>query len=277
MACVVRMDVSPLDERIEFGRKAVEQQVEYFTRQFGSVASDWKTDGSRVTEADLYLSKTFQKELLAAFSEDQFFSEELDHGDESIEVMPGYAWLLDPIDGTNNFARGIPTCSISLGLLKDGFPVYGYVYDYASGKLLHGGMGKGVFIGGSPIEKKRSKVDSNSLISMQCWRNKQAIEQENALQKLYKLRAFGSSEIHTAYAAVGWTDGVIAHRIKSWDIVAGVAMMKGAGGSTRFFDTKVFPMKTFSTQEVGFGHISGSEEMCDAIEKAIGRTCAYRV
>lgn len=265
-----------LEARIKQGRQEVEKQIAYFTRQFGAVASDWKSDGSRVTEADLHLSQVFMDTLLAAFPEDQFFSEELDHGEEAIPVKSGFAWLLDPIDGTNNFARHIPTCSISLGLLRDGNPVYGFVYDYASGKLLHGGPSKGLFIGNESVQRRVAEVDSKSLISMQCRRDEQSIAEENALQRRFKLRAFGSSAIHMAYAAMGWTDGVIAHRIKSWDIVAGVAMLKAAGGSTRFFDTQIFPMKTFSTHEAGFGHIAGSNEMCDEIEKTIGRACAYR-
>lgn len=264
------------EARVQHGKRVVEEQVEYFASQFGDVASEWKFDGSRVTEADIHLSHVFADELLEAFPSDQFFSEELDHGEKPIAVREGYSWLVDPIDGTNNFARHITNCSISLALLKDGDPIYGYIYDHGSRMLIHGGEGCGLWLGDRKIESPFSEVTDQSLISTQTLASESAVADDTALRYAYKLRCFGSSAIHMAYAALGWTDGVIAHRVKSWDIAAGMALLKAVGGSTRFFDTEVFPIKEFSSKAKGFGHIAGSLEMCDAIEAAIGRKCKFQ-
>lgn len=270
------MDES-LDVRIELGKRAVAEQVEYFATQFGQVDSEWKGDGSRVTEADIHLSHVFADVIGEAFAEDQFFSEELDHGDKAIPVTAEYSWLLDPIDGTNNFARRIPTCSISLALLKHGMPVYGFIYDHASRELIHGGPGKGLWMGEREVKRPENEIGGQSIISLQSLADEDAMRDENRLQMTFKLRGMGSSALHMAYAALGWTDGVIAHRVKSWDIAAGVAMMSAVGGSTRFFDTEVFPIRSFSSKADGFGHIAGSVEVCDAIEKTIGKMCQYQV
>ncbi|MDQ8204545.1 inositol monophosphatase [Pelagicoccus sp. SDUM812003] len=264
-----------LEARIALGKTLVREQVEYFSAQFGNVASEWKHDGSRVTEADIHLSLVFADAIGEAFQKDQFFSEELDHGQKSIPATSTYAWLLDPIDGTNNFARRIPTCSISLALLKDGNPVYGFIWDHASRKLIHGGSGAGLWLDDKKVERTDAPLNGQSLICVQGQGHEEAIADENALQRTFKLRGFGSSALHMAYAALGWTDGVIAHRVKSWDIAAGMALLSAVGGCTRFFDTEVFPIRSFNSKAEGFGHIAGTVEMCDRIEKATGRTCRY--
>lgn len=264
------------ESRIAFGKRTVLEKVEYFTARFGDVASQWKFDGSRVTEADLHLSGAFAEATAEAFPEDSFFSEELEHGEEAIDVNPGFSWLLDPIDGTNNFARSIPNCSISLALLEDGNPIYGYIYDHGTGKLIHGGLGYGLWLDDQEVERKQADVDAQSLIATQTLADPEAMRDDDALRMDFKLRAFGSSAIHMAYTALGWMDGVIAHRVKPWDIAGGMPLLAAAGGSTRFFDTEVFPMKSFNSKGKGFSHIAGTNEVCDRIEKTIGKETKYR-
>lgn len=265
-----------LEARIAYGKKVVLDKVEYFAAQFGDVASQWKFDGSRVTEADLHLSRVFAEAFAQAFPQDQFFSEELEHGEEAIEVEPGYSWLLDPIDGTNNFARSIPNCSISLALLKNGDPVYGYIYDHGTRRLVHGGVEQGLWLDDERVQRKEADVNAQSLIATQTLADDAAVRDDDALRMNFKLRAFGSSAIHMAYTALGWMDGVIAHRVKAWDIAGGMPLLAAVGGSTRFFDTEVFPMKSFDSKGKGFAHIAGSKELCDEIEKTIGREAKYR-
>jgi len=265
-----------LEARIAYGKKVVLEKVEYFTAQFGDVASQWKFDGSRVTEADLHLSQVFAEVIQEAFPNDQFFSEELEHGEEAIEVKPGFSWLLDPIDGTNNFARSIPNCSISLALLEDGNPIYGYVYDHGTRKLIHGGVGYGLWLDDQQVQRKTADVNAQSLIATQTLATPEAVKDDDAIRMAFKLRAFGSSAIHMAYTALGWLDGVIAHRVKPWDIAGGMSLLAAVGGSTRFFDTEVFPLKRFDSKGSGFAHIAGSNEICDRMEKTIGKVMQYR-
>jgi len=264
------------DDRVRAGYEVVASQIRYFSSQFGEVESAFKFDGSRVTEADHYLSRVMGEALAGRCPEDAFLSEELDHGPEPIEVAGGYAWLLDPIDGTNNFARGLRTCSVSLALLKDGNPIYGYIYDHVSGQVIHGGRGRGLWTGSREVERLQGEVSRQSIVATQIFDSEQAMADERELRRLFKLRAMGSSALHMAYAALGVIDGVIAHRVKSWDIAAGMALLEAVGGSTRFFCQEVFPVRSFSAKGDGFSHIAGPPETCDAIEEAIGRACAYR-
>ena len=269
--------MGPMDEalkvRIDAGRRIVEEQIGYFAAQFGQVGSNWKYDGTRVTEADIHLSLVFADQIGEAFPEDQFFSEELDHGDKPLELASGFSWLVDPIDGTNNFARHIATCSISLALLHDGAPVYGFVYDHCSRNLLHGGPGIGAFVGDRKLDLDPSAAEINgqSIIAVQAGSMEDCLRDEDLLQRKFKLRSFGSSALHVAYAAVGWIDAAVAHGIKTWDVAAGVAILEGAGGVFLCFGEPVFPLKSFSTKEKAFGHIAAFPPMLDHLRQLLGR------
>src|SRR5476651_508444 len=118
------MPSSPeLVARIAAAKGAVMAQTDLLHREFGRAESKWKSDGTRVTAVDIAISENIFRELRASFPDDQFFSEELADTDAPIPVTARFSWVLDPIDGTNNFALGIPQCAISLGLMERGEPV----------------------------------------------------------------------------------------------------------------------------------------------------------
>ena len=73
------------------------------------------------------------------FAKDDFCSEESNPQDEVMPLNANFAWVVDPIDGTNNYALGVPLCAISLGLLYAGEPIYGFIYDHSTRSLLEGG------------------------------------------------------------------------------------------------------------------------------------------
>src|SRR5262245_44778842 len=98
--------------RIETAKRAVLSQVELLHREFGRAESKWKFDGSRVTAIDVAISEGIVRTLQAAHPGDQCFSEELAETDAPIAVTSRFSWVLDPIDGTNNFALGLVHCAI---------------------------------------------------------------------------------------------------------------------------------------------------------------------
>jgi putative ABC transport system permease protein len=149
------MSSSDLLQRIEAAKKAVLAQVDLLHREFGRAESNWKSDGTRVTPVDIAISEGIFRELGQQFPKDQFFSEELSNFTTPIPVTARFSWVLDPVDGTNNYALGIPHCAIALALCEFGEPVYGVVYDLSRRKLMHGGPGFGMHDGVNPIVSKQ--------------------------------------------------------------------------------------------------------------------------
>src|SRR5215213_11943188 len=157
------MPSQELASRIEAAKKAVSAQTALMHREFGRATSNWKSDGTRVTPVDLAISEGIVAELGRQFPEDDYFSEELTHADAPIPLTKRFAWVLDPIDGTNNYAMGIAHCAISLALLENGRPVYGVIYDLARRNLIHGGPGFGVFDGERSVHVKSEPLNAQSM------------------------------------------------------------------------------------------------------------------
>jgi len=117
------MTAPDLRQRSTAAQAAVMAQTALMHREFGRVESRWKEDGTRVTTADVAISENIFRELGTKFPDDQFFSEESDQAGAPRPRTARFSWVLDPIDGTNNFALGLPNCAIALALLEHGQPV----------------------------------------------------------------------------------------------------------------------------------------------------------
>ncbi|WP_231863470.1 inositol monophosphatase family protein [Cephaloticoccus capnophilus] len=260
LACAPRASTSTeaapeLLARIQAARAVVLSQVEFFHREFGRAKSRWKADGSRVTTADLAISENVARALLSRFEQDQCFSEELEDSTAPLPVTAKYCWVFDPIDGTNNYALGLSHSAISLGLLCDGVPVYGVIYDGARRVLMHGGPGFGVWDGERRVEPKpegERKLSEASLIGFHSPYESRYAVQAAVLAEVAKLRALGASALHMAYVAVGLFDAVVDHNVKIWDIAAAVPMILATGGAVHYLTPPPFPLRNF---DVNMGRI----------------------
>lgn len=248
--------------RIDAGKAAVLAQTEFMHREFGRVKSEWKYDGSRVTAADLAISENIFKELGAQFPVDHFFSEELAETDAPIPLTRRFAWVLDPIDGTNNYATGIPYCAISLALLENGAPVYGIVYDMARRVLIHGGPGFGLWDGEREARVKATAPDAHSMLGFHSPFDKRFARHATVLVENFKLRGLGSSTLHLAYVAVGLLDATVDHNVRVWDIAAAVPLVWAGGGEVVFLNGEQFPMCAFNLKMDRIQFIAGNRAAC---------------
>lgn len=234
-----------LRHRINAGRVAVRDQVAFFTRQFGEVTSEWKEDDTRVTFADFAISENLFVELRRDFPEDGYCSEESSPQDEVLDLEARFTWVVDPIDGTNNYALGFSFCAISLALLLDGEPVYGFIYDHSSQALLEGGPGYGLLKDQKKVDRDAKVADAQTMVGMHF---PMTPEQMKPLEKLltkYRVRCFGSAALSTAYVATGYLTGAIDYRVKVWDIAAAYALCQAVGIEWKFIGASPFPLNSF--------------------------------
>lgn len=261
-----------IKHRVNAARSAIREQIPLMRAQFGAVGSQWKADDTRVTFVDYAISERMAAAVGHSFPQDDFLSEESLPQDEDYLLEGKYAWVLDPVDGTNNYALGIPLCGISLGLLKSGEPVYGFIYDYARDELIEGGGDYGLWVNGkrwareSPLWEPRSAVFAAHFPLPTG-----GAGQWGPLLETYRIRSLGSAALHIAYTALGRIDGVLDQRVAIWDIAAGIALLRAAALEVHWLHAPTpFPVKRFSMRPQRLALYAGTRGFCHAVQNVLG-------
>jgi myo-inositol-1(or 4)-monophosphatase len=159
--------------------------------------------------------------------------------DNNVIQKNEYNWILDPLDGSFNYLRGIPIYCISLGLWKGLEPVLGVVCDLTQNDIYHGLIGYGSYKNKNQV--KVSKVDNFS-DAVLCtgfpvnysYSKDNVINFVNNVQNYKKIRLFGSAAMSLSFVACGRVDAYIEENIMIWDVAAGIAIVKAAGGQVNF-------------------------------------------
>tara|TARA_X000000368_G_scaffold175541_1_gene138462 strand:+ start:7395 stop:8135 length:741 start_codon:yes stop_codon:yes gene_type:complete len=181
-------------------------------------------------------SESLIKEIITSSSEYPILAEE---SGKSQENLGDFFWVIDPLDGTANYNRGIPMCCVSIGLIHNMKPVAGVIYDLYNDDLYVGNdelkkatlnneeihvsnidkINKGILITGLPHDTDYSDNALKEMLSdMQSWK---------------KVRMIGSAALASCYVACGKGDLYKENGIYLWDIVAGAAIISSAGGSAK--------------------------------------------
>jgi myo-inositol-1(or 4)-monophosphatase len=153
-----------------------------------------------------------------------------------------HVWHVDPIDGTTNFIHGLPHFAVSIGLVRDGIPVAGVVYNPITYELFVAEKGKGAFLNDRRIRVSKRTELSDALISCggghagSIVRKRVTSEMTAMGEKGAILRRFGSAALDLAYVASGRLDGFWEYALHSWDVVAGLVLVREAGGFVASID-----------------------------------------
>jgi myo-inositol-1(or 4)-monophosphatase len=188
---------------------------------------DWLTQADRQVE-DLVTGR-----IRAAFPGDACVGEETG-GTEASSV-----WVIDPIDGTSNFARGVPHFCISIAYMRDRKIESGAIYNPITGEMFSARRGHGAFCNG-----RRMKVSATSdfrLATIELgWSTRRTVTDYTAMLTRVvaggaSFRRAGSGALGMAYVADGRNDGYAELHINVWDVLAGILMVEEAGGWTNDF------------------------------------------
>jgi myo-inositol-1(or 4)-monophosphatase len=254
-----------VSSRLAAGRAAVCGQIDRFHAGFGRASSHWKADGTRVTEDDLAISEAIFTALRREFPGDDFFSEELAQPGGATARTADWSWVLDPIDGTNNFALGLPVTAISLGLLRRGRPAAGWVYDLGRRSLFHGGPGLGVWDGERRLAPDFQRTGRERIVALHAPIDPVHLPAINAVLTHFKLRAYGSGALHLTYAALGLIDACLDFTVKVWDVAAAAALSAETGAQTHYFNGDPFPLERFDLRMRPLRYLAGAPGACREI------------
>lgn len=175
-------------------------------------------------------------DILKQESDFNIFSEE--RGSLCGANQSGLCWIVDPLDGTLNFLRGIPVSCVSIGLWGNNKPLLGVVYDFNKGELFTGIVGKAAWLNHerikvSTVSKKEKAVLCTGFPAASDFSTKGLGRFVKQVQDYKKVRLLGSAALSLAYVAAGRADVYIENNIMRWDIAAGVALVTAAGGHVR--------------------------------------------
>lgn len=161
-----------------------------------------------------------------------------------------YTWIIDPIDGTLNFMNGIPYFAISIALHHENKIIAGVVYDPIHNDFYWAEDGLGAYLNDQRLRVKNKKTLDKSIIALGIpflgrGNHQEHIKiQQAVMSKVAGLRRFGAASLDLAFVAAGRVDGFWEFGLSSWDIAAGIILVKEAGGLAKGIDNKEDPLLT---------------------------------
>ncbi|HZE83861.1 MAG TPA: inositol monophosphatase family protein [Puia sp.] len=226
---------STLIKAVEAGAKVMQQ---YFQGEF--VISNKEGVNNLVTEADHASEKAIFEVIRNDYPDHFLLSEEAGE----IVMDSTYKWIIDPIDGTVNFAHGLPLCCVSVGLEQEGEIILGAVYNPFINEFFFAQRGFG-----ATLNDKRIRVSGEMEVGRACLVTGfpyTFLDQPNGplevfsrlIRKGVPVRRLGSAAIDLCWVAAGRFDGFYEHKLQAWDSAAGFLIVEEAGGRVSDFSGK---------------------------------------
>ena len=221
---LTKKQLSELDSLFELVSK---RQI----NDFGNISASNKADGSLVTSCDLWSDKTIVNGLASIAPDEGVLSEE---GGKSIPKTSAY-WVVDPLDGTTNFAANIPYWSISVARFLDGKPQSSFLIIPTLKKKFVSIKGKGVWLNNQKINPDQNNRQSQC-ISL-CSRSIKILQKKPNSVFPGKIRLLGVSSLNLTSVAMGQTFGAIESTPKIWDIAAAWLLLEELNCSIEWLET----------------------------------------
>ena len=201
-----------------------------------------------VTEVDLACERMCRTVLAERFPEHDILAEELSAGPQEV-ARARYRWVFDPLDGTTNFAHGLPIFCSSLALELDGQAVVGAIYDPSRRELFTAERGQGAFVNGAPLKASETAALGDALLvtgfpyDMHV-RGPELVELFGLfLHRARAVRRLGSAALDLCYVAAGRFDAFWEQHLKPWDVAAGALVVTEAGGRITGMDGGAFDVR----------------------------------
>lgn len=198
-----------------------------------------KTRLSLVTDADKASEQAIVKLLKQAYPSHQILAEE--EGIHSDQQSP-YKWIIDPLDGTTNFAHAFPLYNVSIGVEYEGICIVGVVLDPTRPELFIGERGGGATCNGQPIRVSQVSELGKSLLCTGFGYDVSETADNNLDEfcrftlRTQGVRRTGAAAIDLCYVASGRFDGFWEHKLNPWDTAAGVVILEEAGGKLTTYE-----------------------------------------
>ena len=261
---------------------------EQAARAGGSVLLSWrdrfaahaKAPADLVTDADLASQRTIRDLVLGAFPDHDFLGEEdLTHvrpgnarpSQAPVSATNGYRWLVDPLDGTTNYVHRLEQYCVSVALEHGGKLLVGAVYDPVRDECFTATAGQGAELNHDNLSVSQTARLDQALVagsfSAKVPRGSPEIQRfVEVLHRSQAVRRMGSAALNLCYVAAGRLDGYWATSVKTWDVAAGVLLVREAGGIVTAVDGGPFDLTrpTLAASATPALHRELVEALCEA-------------
>ncbi len=198
-----------------------------------------------VTKFDFLSEKMILKELRRHYPDHSILSEETHNKTKG----KGYIWVVDPIDGTTNFVMKNPLFSVSIGLVKDGQPVFGVIYAPVTDEMFVGEKAKGATLNNRKIKVNNNSRTDQAFLTFCHGTRFAAIKEAIELYRTLKLkgkdfRQLGSAALECAFVASGRSGAIMIPGVHAWDVAAGAVIVREASGRVTDFQNKDWTIKS---------------------------------
>ncbi len=222
---------------------AVKEGGAILVKYFGKIKSiDYKGEINLVTEADQRSEEVILSIIKDSYPNHRILAEETGESGNS----SSFKWIIDPLDGTTNYAHGYPCFCVSLAIEYEEEVIYGAVYDPVKDELFTAEKGKGAFINGKAIKTSSTKQLDQSLLctgfpyDVRDDMDSNILNFRTFLMKAQAVRRDGSAALDLCHTAAGRFDGFWEQKLFPWDVAAGGLLVTEAGGKLTNFTGGIF-------------------------------------
>ncbi len=223
---------------LNVAKEAAREAGEILLENLGKVKEiEFKAKNSLVTEIDMLSEELIINKIKSNFPSHDLFAEESGRHSESSD----YVWLIDPIDGTTNYAHAYPFFSISIALEISGVVDMGLVYDPVKDEMFTAERGKGAYLNDEPIRVSKSHAIEHCHVCTGFMHEVEWMVEANIrhfgnfIRRARAVRRDGSAALDVCYVACGRFDGFWELGLNPWDTAAAVLILKEAGGYVTTF------------------------------------------
>lgn len=232
------LNMTWLDQEMRIGLREAGAFAKREFEQFSFSQVQFKGENDPFTFVDVTVENMLKAACAKLIPGSGFITEEASNK----ASKNGYAWIIDPIDGTTNFTHGVPHFCISVALAKNDELLLGYIYHPIYGDLFHAEKGKGATLNDQPIVVSKQQDLEVGLIATgfpyanHPWRDKYVDLVMDVKDNANGLRRMGSAALDLAYVACGRYEAYFEYKIHAWDIAAGALILQEAGGKVTSFE-----------------------------------------
>jgi myo-inositol-1(or 4)-monophosphatase len=240
------LEQKDLSEMLEAAIVAARLAGQHAMEEMSYVKAIQKSEVELVTQADTQCQKIIIQRIRETYPDHGFIAEEGEKGKmfkRAPLAEPAIWWAIDPIDGTNNFAHGIPVFAVSVAALFEGEPVVGVIFQPASESMFTAVKGGEAQLNGRHILAGEEEIGPLTSVGLDSHFNDTLSPWVCDLIRRSRFRNFGTTALHLAYVARGGLVAAVMCTPRLWDIAAGTAIAEAAGAVvTDWKGEKVFPL-----------------------------------